>query len=165
MKENFQTYYWYSIAGLPAICGGINMKESNDQDRHRYDDIINLPHHVSAVHAPMPVSVRAAQFSPFAALTGFEETIREPGRLTDSRMELDEDAKNLLDEKLERLKVWDGELPEAAITYFQPDGKKDGGAYITVTGTIKKIDTYNRMLVFEDGERIAIEEIVEIEVL
>lgn len=139
------------------------MKNDNNQDRHRYDDIIHLPHHVSAVHAPMPMTERAAQFSPFAALTGFEAAIRETGRLTDSRMDLDEDARIFLDEKLQALQRQEGEPKEVAVTYFQPDEKKEGGAYVTVRGQIKRVDACERMLVFKGGERIAIGEIVGIE--
>ncbi len=142
------------------------MKKSNTQDKHRYDDIIHLPHHVSTVHAPMPVAERAAQFSPFAALTGFEDAIRETGRLTDSRAELEEDARVFLDEKLERLQMLQmpgGETPEVAVTYFQPDERKDGGAYVTVTGQLKRVDVCERMLIFKGGERIGMDKIVEIE--
>jgi len=139
------------------------MKKDNCQDRHRYNDIIHLPHHVSHVHAPMPVAERAAQFSPFAALTGFEDAIRETGRLTDTRVELDEDARSLLDEKLQSLQRRDGEPPKIAVTYFRPDGKKDGGAYITVTGQIKRADRYEHVLVLKDGKRIPMGEILEIE--
>ena len=142
------------------------MKGNACQDRHRYDDIIRLPHHVSCAHPPMPVAERAAQFSPFAALTGFEDAIREGGRLTESRIELGEDARSLLDEKLERIKRLQERseaLPEATITYFQPDEKKDGGAYVTVTGQVKKVDEYQRVVVLQEGERIALGEIVGME--
>ena len=141
------------------------MKKDSYQDQHRYDDIIHLPHHVSTVHPPMPIAERAAQFSPFAALTGFEDAIRESGRLTGRRAELDEDAKSLLDEKFSILwqKMQDGQEPEIAVTYFVPDGKKDGGAYITEKGRLKKIDSYGRMLAFRDGKRISMGEIVGIE--
>lgn len=142
------------------------MKRSNYQDRHCYDDIISLPHPVSGSHPPMPVAERAAQFSPFAALTGFEDAIRETGRLTDSKVELDEDARELLDEKLKRLRrlqAESGEMPWAAVTYFRPDEKKDGGAYVTVTGQVKRVDEYERVLVLQDGKRIPLGEIVGME--
>ena len=142
------------------------MKRSNDQDRHCYDDIISLPHPVSGSHPPMPVAERAAQFSPFAALTGFEDAIRETGRLTDSKVELDEDARELLDEKIKRLRrlqAESGEMPWAAVTYFRPDEKKDGGAYVTVTGRVKRVDEYERVLVLQDGKRIPLGEIVGME--
>ena len=142
------------------------MKRSNDQDRHCYDDIISLPHPVSGSHPPMPVAERAAQFSPFAALTGFEDAIRETGRLTDSKVELDEDARELLDEKIKRLRrlqAESGEMPWAAVTYFRPDEKKDGGAYVTVTGRVKRVDEYERVLVLQDGKRISLGDIVGME--
>ena len=112
----------------------------------KYDDIIHLPHHVSSVHPRMPMLDRAAQFSPFAALTGYESAIQETARVTDRRMELDEDAKANLDQKL-RLLEMSPEQPPVALTYFQPDGKKSGGAYITITGVIKKMDEYARVIV------------------
>lgn len=142
------------------------MKKSNYQDKHCYDDIIRLPHHVSGSHPPMPAAERAAQFSPFAALTGFEEAVRETGRLTESRAELDEDMKELLNEKLERLRLLQaesGEMPWAAVTYFRPDEKKDGGAYVTVTGQVKRVDEYERALVLRDGEKIPLGEIAGVE--
>lgn len=142
------------------------MKRSNYQDWHCYDDIISLPHPVSGSHPPMPVAERAAQFSPFAALTGFEDAIRETGRLTDSKVELDEDARELLDEKIKRLRrlqAESGEMPWAAVTYFRPDEKKDGGAYVTVTGRVKRVDEYERVLVLQDGKRISLGDIVGME--
>ena len=102
-----------------------------------YDDIINLPHPSSAKHPRMPMSDRAAQFSPFAALTGHGAAIEETARLTDRRIELTEEEKTVLDEKLRLLLETGG---EGMITYFLPDERKDGGAYVTKLGTIKKID-------------------------
>lgn len=131
---------------------------------HKYDDIINLPHHVSPVHPPMTRADRAAQFSPFAALTGYEAVIREEGRVTDEMTELDEDAKAILNEKLKLLQnhILDGSLLEVSITFFQPDEKKTGGAYITADGLVKKIDLYDRVVIMEDGQRIPIDAIEEI---
>ena len=110
-----------------------------------YDDIINLPHPTSAKHPRMPLSDRAAQFAPFAALSGHSAALVETARLTDQRMELDEDARAALDSKqqllLERIK----ERPEITVTWFQPDAKKDGGRYIVSTGRLKRIqDVYKR---------------------
>ena len=99
----------------------------------KYDDIIHLPHHVSATRPRMPMLDRAAQFSPFVALTGYEAAVRETARLTDQRVELDESAKAELDRKLRLLLSLPGQ-PEASITYFRPDERKEGGAYETVTG-------------------------------
>lgn len=105
---------------------------------------------------------RAAQFSPFAALTGYESAIQETARVTDRRMELDEDAKANLDQKL-RLLEMSPEQPPVALTYFQPDGKKSGGAYITITGVIKKMDEYARVIVLTDGRSINIDDLLELE--
>ena len=123
-----------------------------DADSHRYDDIIHLPHHVSTAHPPMPAADRAAQFSPFAALTGHEAAIRETARLTDERAELDENAKAVLDEKLRMIQEMLPAHPEITVTYFQPDAKKSGGAYVSVTGRVKKLDLYRQCLF--DGGRV-----------
>lgn len=128
-----------------------------------YDDIIRLPHHVSATRPQMSRENRAAQFSPFAALTGYDAAIRETARLTDARMELNEDTLAALDMKLGILADKLDDHPEIAVTYFQPDEKKEGGAYGIAAGMLKKIDDYARVLVFMDGKRIAIENILEIE--
>ncbi len=130
-------------------------------DDHKYDDIINMPHHVSSKRQRMSMIDRAAQFSPFAALTGYDAAVKETARLTDKRIELDEYEKAALDEKL-RLALENPE-EEITITYFKPDAKKDGGAYIGITGKIKKIDDYERVLVLVDGLKITIEDIMEIE--
>ena len=130
---------------------------------HCYDDIITLPHPVSATHPPMPMAERAAQFSPFAALTGFEDAIRERGRLTDSRAELSEDARALLDEKLRLLTQRRDEPAKAAVTCFRPYERKDGGAYVTITGRVKRVDAYAGLLVMQSGEKIPLEDIWDIE--
>ena len=128
-----------------------------------YDDIIHLPRHVSTKHPQMALSDRAAQFSPFAALTGHGAAIKETARLTDERVQLDEYMINVLSDRLqiiaERLK----DKPEIMITYFQPDEKKNGGAYVTTTGTVKKIDVYERIVVMTDRQEIPIDDIVGIE--
>ena len=129
---------------------------------HNYEDILYLPHHVSKTHPHMLIADRAAQFSAFAALTGYEEVIREAGRLTEKKIELDEDAKALLDEKLRMLQERIEECPQAVITYFCPDGKKAGGSYVPVRGRVRKIDIYERVLVMTDGTRIAVGEIVQL---
>lgn len=142
-----------------------------------YDDIIGLDHHVSRVHPQMSRADRAAQFSPFAALTGYGEAIRETGRLTEERVELDEDVKERLDEKLrmlqhrieergqKRMPSYEGgyDYPEASITYFRPDDRKEGGSYVTVAGRVKKIDAYGQMVVMADGMRIPVGDIVGVE--
>ena len=130
----------------------------HDADSHRYDDIIHLPHHVSTAHPPMPAADRAAQFSPFAALAGHEAAIRETARLTDERAELDENAKavRMIQEMLPA-------HPEITVTYFQPDAKKSGGAYVSVTGRVKKLDLYRQCLLMEDGLRIPLGELYDMD--
>ncbi len=133
------------------------------KDRGLYDDIIELSRPVSASHPAMPVADRAAQFMPFAALTGFEDAIWETGRLTHERMELEEDLIEGLDGKLQYLRERIGEHPEISVTYFKPDTRKTGGAYQTDTGRVKKIDLYEHILVMEDGTKIPMKEVVDIE--
>lgn len=128
----------------------------NQQANHKYDDIINLPHHVSRKHPQMPLINRAAQFSPFAALTGHEAAIQETARLTESFIELDEDRKERLDEQLQMLMENLGQKPECEITYFQPDEKKTGGSYLTICGRVKKIDQFEHQIVFTDGKTLPI---------
>lgn len=129
----------------------------------KYDDIINLPHHTSSKRPRMSMIDRAAQFSPFAALTGYDAAIKETARLTDRRIELDEYSKAALDERLRMIHDHIKENPEITITYFQPDERKAGGAYLSVIGSIKKIDNYERSVIMQDGQKIPIEEIMEIE--
>ncbi|MBR5071662.1 MAG: hypothetical protein IKX27_07190 [Oscillospiraceae bacterium] len=129
---------------------------------HEYDDIIDLPHHTSSKHARLPMSSRAAQFAPFAALTGFEGVIAEEGRLTDSFTELDDDMKEDIDLKLEMLGGMAGDSPEATFTYFVPDSRKEGGSYRTVTCRIKKIDDIERTIMLRDGTRIRIDDLFSI---
>jgi len=128
-----------------------------------YDDIINLPHHVSATHPHMSILDRAAQFSPFVALTGYEAAVKETARLTDEQIELDENSKAVLEMKLRILADELANHPKVEITYFQVDAKKDGGAYIDAIGIVKKIDEYERVLLMVDGTKIPIEAIIEIE--
>ena len=128
-----------------------------------YDDIIHLPHPTSENHPRMSRADRAAQFSPFAALTGHEAAIRETARLTDRQAELSEDIRAELDRKqallLERL----AEQPEIIVTWFCPDGRKDGGAYITTKGRLRKIDLSARRMVLTDGTEIALEEVADLQ--
>lgn len=128
-----------------------------------YDDIIALPHHVSARHPRMTIAERAAQFSPFAALTGYEAAIHETARLTDRRIELDESEKEILDEKLRDLSERLSDQPEVSITYFRPDGRKMGGAYLIAAGVVKRIDEFKHIIMMKDGRRIPIDEIIEID--
>lgn len=127
-----------------------------------YEDIIHLPHHRSKKHAPMPLIDRAAQFSPFAALTGHEAAIKETARLTDRKVELDEYEIVALDAMLQKIKEQIQLHPEITVTYFQPDTKKDGGEYVTVAGRVKKLDEYAKSVIMEEGTRILIEDIIEL---
>lgn len=127
-----------------------------------YDDIINLPHYESKTHPRMSMHQRAAQFSPFAAVTGHDAAVKETERLTDKQIDLDERQKVELDEKFRIISEHLGQNPEVKITYFEPDQKKDGGAYITVSGFIKKIDVYEKKIVLQDGQKIEINQIYDI---
>ena len=128
-----------------------------------YQDIIHLPHPTSAKHTRMPARDRAAQFSPFAALTGYDAAVKETARLTDRRLELDEHEKEALNDRLLLLSEHLLEKPVIEVTYFSPDERKAGGAYVTATGAIKKIDLVRRELVRWQGAVIPIDEIVGIE--
>lgn len=132
-------------------------------DPKRYDDIIDLPHHVSLSRPHMERSDRAAQFSPFAALTGYESAVKETARLTEQRVELDENEREALDKKQAVLAARLGEQPEITVTYFVADERKEGGSYVTARGRVKKIQSYEGMLIFEDGERILVEDIVDMD--
>ena len=133
------------------------------KDAHKYDDIIRLPHHVSTRHPQMSIHDRAAQFSPFAALTGHDAAIRETERLTEEWVELDEDSKEQLDERLQMIREHLAERPEITFTFFQPDERKQGGAYRTITGKVKKIDEYEHRILLEDVTALMVEHLVSIE--
>lgn len=143
--------------------GGKEMAKERDFSSRCYDDIIHLPHPISKTHPQMTITNRAAQFSPFAALTGYEDALEETGRLTDVRAVLEEDAKEILDEKLRMIQEEIKNHPEVTITFFVPDGKKAGGAYTSVTGRIKKIDGYEQNVVMCSGIKVPIAEITGIE--
>ncbi len=129
----------------------------------KYGDIINLPRHISKKRPPMPIKNRAAQFSPFAALTGHDSAVRETARITEKRVELDHYMKKELNHKLQILMKKIKEEPEVKITYFLPDDKKDGGVYLTTTGRIKKIDEYKREILMKNGVLVPIDEIIKVE--
>lgn len=131
-------------------------------NRHRYDDIIDLPHPVSKTHPQMSRHDRAAQFSPFAAFTGYEEAIEEAARLTDRRRFLDEEREARLEQTLSRLSEAIGNLPVIEIVCFRPDKRKTGGAYTTVRGALRRIDETEKTLIFADGRKIPIRDIFEI---
>ena len=129
---------------------------------NRYDEIMELPHHVSKTRPQMPLSDRAAQFAPFAALTGYDSAIKETGRLTDERIELDEEALTALDRKYQLLMDTLDDAPEVTITYFQPDERKAGGQYVSATGTVKKVDTFGRRILLQDGTRIPLDSVFDL---
>lgn len=132
------------------------------EECHKYDDMLYLPHPTSPTRPRMSIIDRAAQFSPFAALTGYDDAVKETARLTERKIELDEYEKMALDGQLQRIRAHLSEQPQVTITYFQADERKDGGAYQTITGNVKKVDEYKRKIVLVSGEKIEIEEIVEV---
>lgn len=129
----------------------------------RYEDIINLPHPVSKTHPQMPVADRAAQFAPFAALTGYDAAIQETGRLTEEQIVLDENERVRLDRQLQEILQSDCPHPKVRIRYFQKDLRKEGGAYLTMEGKVKRLDPYERKLIFTDGTDVLIENVLELE--
>ena len=134
-----------------------------DQGDGRYDDIIGLPHHVSKTRPQMSLYDRAAQFSPFAALTGYEAAIQETARLTDAKAERDETTVALLNAKMQLLQREISNRPTVEITYFLPDERKAGGRYVTVSGNAAKLDRHSRTILLADGKRIPIDDMVSIE--
>ena len=128
-----------------------------------YEDIITLPHHISATRPQMSMIDRAAQFSPFAALTGYDAAIKETGRLTEEKIEMDEEALNNLNMKFQILVDSLGDEPEVTFAYFKPVERKAGGAYIEVTGTVKKVDDFERQIVLHNGTKIPMDDILNIE--
>lgn len=138
------------------------MKDQNKETD--YEDIIHLPHHVSSAYPHMPVSDRAAQFAPFAALTGYGDVIKETARQTDAEPELSEDEKQELNYKIQLACALPGEKPEIELTYFVPDKKKSGGACHTVRGRIRRIDPDAGQIILESGVRINTDCIVDIDI-
>ena len=128
----------------------------------RYDAIINLPHQQSKTHRHMPISDRAAQFAPFAALTGYEAAIEETARLTDKKTELDENMLEELNCKVTDIQNNIEKRPEVLVMYFVPDDKKSGGKYTEYTGNIRKIDSIKRLLIFTDGKKINMDDVLNI---
>ena len=129
----------------------------------KYNEIMGLPHHVSKTRPQMPMSDRAAQFAPFAALTGYDAAIKETGRLTDERIELDVEALSALDMKYQLLMEALDEAPEVTITYFRPDERKAGGKYVSAVGAVKKIDDFERRITMQDGAKIPMDDVLSIE--
>ena len=127
-----------------------------------YRDIIDLPAPVSSRHPQMPLQNRAAQFMPFAALTGYGDAIEETARVTDAKLELTEDELLILDQQLAELRPLLSQRPEVTFVYFEPDARKEGGAYITRAGIVKKIDDYGRSILLEDGTVIPMDALREL---
>lgn len=125
----------------------------------KYDDIIGLEHHVSKTHPHMSVADRAAQFAPFAALTGYEEVIDEAGRLTQQRIQADEGRLAELDDALRAVLAQGGAVK---LVYFAEDDRKEGGSYRTIVGRIRKVDEVGRRLIMEDGTAISTDCIIEL---
>ncbi len=129
------------------------------KETHKYDDIIHLPHPVSDKRPGMPMIDRAAQFSPFSALTGYEDVIEETGRLTDHALELTDSRKDQLNEQLRILEENSRIHPAVTVVYFEPDQRKNGGSYVTATGHVKRVDSYEQVLRLSDGREIPLEAI------
>ena len=128
----------------------------------KYNDIINLPHHVSKNHKPMSIERRAAQFAPFAALTGYGDAVKETARLTDKEILIDDGLKEMLNDKLQFLLNIIKTKPFVTFTYFIKDQNKDGGKYKTISNKIKKIDLYNQYIILTDNTKIPINDIINI---
>lgn len=133
-------------------------------DNSKYDDIINMPHHVSSTHPHMSDMDRAAQFSPFAALTGYDDAVKETARLTEQRIELDEYEKEEINARLQYINRVLPDSPEIVIKHFEKDMLKDGGSYVMSDGYVKKIDGYENAIVMMDGKIIYIDNIVKIQI-
>ena len=129
---------------------------------HSYDDIINHPHYKSKKHPPMSLYARSAQFAPFAALTGYEDAVRETARETGERIDIDEEMKTILDSKIQLLTEKIKQKPEVTFTYFIPDLRKDGGDYVSVSGIIKKIDMFEQKIILLDKTEIPINDVIDI---
>ena len=129
----------------------------------KYDDMLSLPHHVSKRHPQMSVLNRAAQFAPFAALTGFDDDIAEEARLTDAKEEGDAWRAAIADRKLAYLVAHEAEQPALSVRYFVNDEKKAGGAYVTKEGNYKRLDENERMIYFTDGTSVSLDAISNIE--
>ena len=130
---------------------------------NKYDDILNLPHPESKKHPRMSMHDRAAQFSPFSALTGHDAAIKETARLTDAFIFLDETVKSGLDQRLGLILEKLSERPRVMITYFRKDEKKTGGSYEIAEGTIRKVDFYDRVIVMEDRSKIPLDYLVDLD--
>ena len=129
---------------------------------NKYDDIINLPHHVSKTRKPMTMYNRAAQFAPFAALTGYDDAIKETSRLTDKKIEISDELKNELNQKIKFISDNINLKPKVTITYFVSDNKKSGGVYKTISGNVRRIDEVEKCLLFTNKLIIYFDDIISI---
>jgi hypothetical protein len=132
-------------------------------DIHDYDDIINLPHHVSKTHPHMSLADRAAQFSPFAALTGYEDAIKEAGRIVDEKIELSEEEKEEINRQLNYLNEHKKDNIQITITYFLKDMKKNGGSYRQITSNLKRLDEIEKTIQLADNTILRIDDIRKIQ--
>lgn len=130
----------------------------------KYDDIINLPHYEPKYHPRMSKYKRSAQFAPFAALVGYDEQVQECSRLTDKRLEIDDELKEKINNKLNKINELIKNSPEVEITYFIPDEKKDGGKYVTDKGNVKRIDYINRFIKLTDNKKIILDDVIDIKI-
>lgn len=137
---------------------------TDGREFHKYEDVINRQHPTSKKHPRMSNMNRAAQFAPFAALNGYEESIEETARLTDRKIELSEEEIAKINEKLNFIQENIKERPEVTITYFKPDERKEGGEYVTVIGRVRRIDEVNMVLAFMDERVILMSAIIDIEI-
>lgn len=157
MGELFQNA-WHNVRGITSE----EMAHAAAEAERIYGDIIDLPRPVSRKHPPLSMDQKAAQYSPFAALTGYGDVIDETGRLTEARKELDEDRKAELDQMIRHLAAGRAGSAQASFTYFVPDPQKSGGQYVTVSGQIRKVDQNRGQIILQDGLRIPIGEIIDI---
>jgi hypothetical protein len=130
--------------------------------KDNYEDIINLPHY-EPKHPRMSRYNRSAQFAPFAALTGYDDQVKETARLTNKRIDIDDGLKEILSVKLNKINELIKERPEVEITYFVPDKKKDGGEYVIEKGNVKRIDFVNRFIKFDNNKKINLDDIINIQ--
>lgn len=128
----------------------------------KYDDIINLQHHLSTKHPRLSIEQRAAQFAPYSALSGYGDAIKETARITENKIELSDDEKNKIDDILQQIMKEISNKPKVTITYFIPDMKKNGGKYNTQVGNIKRVDEFKQIIILEDETEIPIQDIIEI---
>ena len=129
----------------------------------KYSDIIDLPHHVSTKHPHLSREQKAAQFAPFAALTGFDDDVQETARLTDKRIDIDDGLKEIISNKLNIIDVNIKKHPSVTFTYFIQDKKKSGGKYVEVTGNVKKINIFDNYVLLDDNTKIPIIDIIDIQ--